>query len=100
MAATDSGEKTKAAAGRMFVYVSNAEDGNIATYRMERETGVLQPGPRVSVAPMVMPMTVSHDRRFLFVAVRSKPFSVVTLSIDSPTGALAPLACSRAPPRP
>jgi 6-phosphogluconolactonase len=94
MATRDNG---KAAAAHAFVYVSNAEDGDISTYRMQRETGTLQPGPRVPVAPMVMPMTVSRDRRFLFVAARSNPFSVVTLSIDPQTGALAPLASSPLP---
>jgi hypothetical protein len=27
-----------------FVYVSNAEDGDIATYRMQPDSGELQPG--------------------------------------------------------
>src|SRR5215471_11026060 len=98
MAAADSsGNNATLAAARTFVYVSNAEDGDISTYRMQPETGALQPGPRVAVAPMVMPMTVSHDRRFLFVAARSKPFSVVTLSIDAETGALSPFTSSPLP---
>jgi 6-phosphogluconolactonase len=41
---------------------------------------------------MVMPMSVSPDKRFLYAAVRSKPFTVVTYSIDSKTGALKQLA--------
>ena len=87
----------KPAAAGTFVYVSNAEDGAIATYRMQPETGALQPGPRVDVAPMVMPMVVSADRRYLFAAVRSKPLSVVTLSIDPRTGALMPVSTSPLP---
>ena len=44
-----------------------------------------------------MPMSVSPDKRFLFAAVRSKPFTVITYSIDPRTGTLkqsstAPLA--------
>ena len=97
MAATDSGRKEAPGATRTYVYVSNAEDGDISTYRMQPETGTLQAGPRVPVAPMVMPMAVSHDRRFLFVAARSKPFSIVTLSIDAETGALVPFASSPLP---
>src|SRR4051812_45455724 len=64
-----------------FVYVSNAEDGDISTYTM-RADGARQPGPRVKAGSTVMPMTVSPDRRFLFAAVRSKPFSVHTFAID------------------
>ena len=39
-----------------------------------------------------MPMSVSPDKRFLYAAVRSKPFTVVTYSIDSKSGALKQLA--------
>jgi 6-phosphogluconolactonase len=70
-----------------FVYVSNAEDGDIGMYSMQPD-GALQPGARVKAEKVVMPMTVSPDRRFLYAAVRSKPFSVYTYSIDSGTGAL------------
>ena len=84
------------AAASTFVYVSNAEDGDISIYRMQ-PTGVLQLGPRVPVAPTVMPMAVSPDRRFLFVAVRSRPFLLVTLSIDPRSGTLAPLSSSPLP---
>ena len=79
-----------------FVYVSNAEDGDISIYRMH-PTGELQLGPRVPVAPAVMPMAVSQDRRFLFVSVRSKPFLVVTLAIDPQSRAIAPLSSSPLP---
>ena len=78
-----------------YVYVSNAEDGDIATYRMQADSGELQPGPRVKAANVVMPMTASPDRRFLYAAVRSKPYSVIAYSIDPGSGALlstSPLA--------
>src|ERR1700755_3539158 len=39
-----------------------------------------------------MPMAVSPDRRFLYAAARSKPFTVHVYSIDRGTGALAPLS--------
>ena len=35
-----------------------------------------------------MPMSVSPDKRFLYAAVRSKPFTVITYAIDRETGAL------------
>jgi 6-phosphogluconolactonase len=73
-----------------FVYVSNAEDGDIGMYTL-RPDGSLQPGQRFKAEKMVMPMTVSPDKRFLVAAVRSKPFSAYTYSIDRGTGALKPV---------
>ena len=70
-----------------FVYVSNAEDGDIGIYTLQSD-GSLQPGPRVKAEKVVMPMSVSPDKRFLVAAVRSKPFSAYTYGIDRGTGAL------------
>jgi 6-phosphogluconolactonase len=80
-----------AAQAATFVYVSNAEDGNIGMYTLQPD-GTLEPGPRVDAGKPVMPMSVSPDKRFLFAAVRSKPFTVVTYSIDPKTGALKQLS--------
>ena len=74
-----------------FVYVSNAEDGDIGMYRL-LDSGELQPGARTKAASVVMPMAVSPDRRLLYAASRSKPFTVHTYAIDSGTGALKPLS--------
>ena len=71
-----------------FVYVSNAEDGDIGMYTLQAD-GSLQPGPRVTAAKIVMPMAVSPDKRFLIAAVRSKPYEAYTYSIDKNTGALS-----------
>ena len=76
-----------------FVYVSNADDGDIGTYSMQPD-GTLQPGARVKAAGVVMPMAVSPDRRFLYAAARSKPFSVYAYAINPGTGALTHLATS------
>jgi 6-phosphogluconolactonase len=76
-----------------FVYVSNAEDGDISTYSMKPD-GELQPGARAKAASVVMPMTVSPDRRFLYAASRSKPYSVHAYAIDPATGALKLLSTS------
>ena len=70
-----------------FVYVSNAEDGDIGIYTLQAD-GSLQAGPRVKAEKLVMPMTVSPDKRFLIAAVRTKPFSAYTYGIDRATGAL------------
>lgn len=70
-----------------FVYVSNADDGNIGTYTLQAD-GTLKPGDRVEAAKVVMPMAVSPDKRFLIAAVRSKPYEAYTYAIDKKTGAL------------
>src|SRR5438552_17372214 len=64
-----------------FVYVSNAEDGEIGMYTLQSD-GSLQPGPRVKAEKVVMPMTVSTDKRILIAAVRSKPYTASTYSIE------------------
>jgi 6-phosphogluconolactonase len=79
-----------------FVYVSNAEDGDIGSYSM-KPGGELQAGARTPAAKLVMPMAVSPDKRFLYAASRSKPYSVHTYAIDSDTGALKSLSVSPLP---
>jgi 6-phosphogluconolactonase len=71
-----------------YVYVSNAEDGDIGVYALLPD-GTLRPGAKVEAGKPVMPMSVSPDRRFLFAAVRSKPFTVITYAIDPTSGALS-----------
>jgi len=71
-----------------FVYVSNAEDGNIGAYTLQQD-GTLVPGARVDAGKVVMPMAVSPDKRFLYAAVRSRPYAVLTYAIDRKTGELA-----------
>jgi 6-phosphogluconolactonase len=80
-----------AAHGATYVYVSNAEDGNIGMYTLQSD-GTLHPGAKFEAGTPVMPMSVSPDKRFLFAAVRSKPFRVVTYSIDKQSGALKEIA--------
>jgi 6-phosphogluconolactonase len=84
---------TTSALAATFVYVSNAADGDIGTYRLT-DSGELRAGARVKAAEVVMPMTVSPDRRFLYAASRSKPYSVHVYAIDSGTGALTHLSTS------
>ena len=78
------------------VYVSNAEDGDISVYGLG-PSGELRPSSRVPLGGPVMPLAISPDRRFLYAAVRSKPFSVHAFAIEPGNGALkalgkAPLA--------
>jgi len=70
-----------------FVYVSNADEGDIGLYLMQPD-GSLLPGARYKAEKLVMPMAVSRDKRFLVAAVRSKPYLAYTYSIHRSTGAL------------
>src|SRR5919202_3168170 len=78
------------ALGATFVYVSNADDGDIGTYTLQPD-GALQPGARVKAEKLVMPMAVSPDKRFLIAAVRSKPYRALSYGIDPKSGALEPV---------
>jgi 6-phosphogluconolactonase len=71
-----------------YVYVSNAEDGNIGMYTLAAD-GTLKPGAKFDAGGKpVMPMSVSPNKKYLYAAVRSKPFTVVTYTIDPKSGAL------------
>ena len=83
----------KSATAATYVYVSNADDGDISTYRLD-DSGELRPGARVRVAKGVMPMAVSPDRRFLYAVSRSLPCAIHVLAIDPRTGALTPVSTS------
>ena len=76
-----------------FVYVSNAEDGEISGYAVQ-PSGALTALPRVKVAKGVMPMAVSPDQRFLYVVSRPLPYAIHVLAIDGHTGALTPVSTS------
>jgi 6-phosphogluconolactonase len=77
----------------IYVYVSNADDGDVGIYALQPE-GTLQPRGRARAGIRVGPMAVSPDRRFLYAGVRSKPYSVHTFAIDPGTGALRPVSVS------
>ena len=70
-----------------FVYVSNPEDGDISQFTLQAD-GSLKGGARFKAEKIVMPMSVSPDKRFLAAAVRSTPFKVY-----SSAPRLSPRAC-------
>ncbi len=89
------------ASAATWVYVSNADSQEISVLELDRAQGMLKPVESVNVGGMVMPMAVSPDKRFLYAALRSQPFRVVSFSIDGASGRLkklgeAPLADSMA----
>ena len=84
-------------AAKTFVYVSNAQDGNIDAYTMDTSTGALTPIGKAEASKLVMPMTVSPDEKHLYAVVRSPPPRVLTYAIDSATGALTQKASAPLP---
>jgi len=85
------------ASAKTFVYVSNAQDGNIDAYVMDKASGALTPIGKAEAAKLVMPMAVSPDRKLLYAVARSQPFSVFTYAIDAGTGALTKKATAPLP---
>jgi len=79
---------TTMAVAKTFVYVSNAQDGNIDSYLMDTSTGALTPIGKADAAKSVMPMTVSPNNKYLYAVVRSAPFRVLTYAIDPTNGVL------------
>jgi 6-phosphogluconolactonase len=82
--------------GATYVYVSNAEDGEVSSYVLD-PSGALAPMARLKVTKGVMPMAVSPDRQFLYVVSRPLPYAIHVLAIDRNSGALTPLSTSPLP---
>jgi 6-phosphogluconolactonase len=72
-----------------YVYVSNAEDGDIGMYAL-RADGALEPGPRFRAEKSVMPMAVSPDKNHLVAALRS-PYRAWSYRIERASGVLHPV---------
>jgi 6-phosphogluconolactonase len=88
---------TSMSAAKTFVYVSNAQDGNIDAYTMDTGTGALTPVGKTEAAKLVMPMTVSPGKKYLYAVIRSQPTRVLTYAIDPATGALSQKASAPLP---
>ena len=80
-----------------FVYVSNAGDGTISSYRIDAASRSLQPLATTPAGKLVMPLALSPDGRHLYASVRSQPYSVVSYRIDAKSGALDHLATAGLP---
>jgi len=80
-----------AATAATRVYVTNADSQDISILDLDRATGALRPLETVPVGGMAMPMVVSPDKRFLYVALRSQPYRVVSFAIDGAAGKLRKL---------
>lgn len=75
-----------------FLYVGNAESQDITIFELKSNgevvpvASVAVPGPAKPGA--TVPMAVSPNKRFLYVALRNEPFSVATFAIDAKNGKL------------
>jgi len=81
----------------VFVYISNAESREIGVYGLESANGDLIHIESVPVSGNVFPLAVSPDRRFLYAALRTEPFTVVSFAIDASTGRLTQLGSAPLP---
>jgi 6-phosphogluconolactonase len=88
---------TSMSAAKTFVYVSNAQEGNIDAYIMDTGSGALTPIGKTEAAKLVMPMTVSPSKKYLYAVIRSQPTRVLTYAIDPATGALTQKASAPLP---
>ncbi|MDB5863673.1 MAG: 6-phosphogluconolactonase [Betaproteobacteria bacterium] len=80
----------------LYVYVSQQDARQISVFRMS-SSGELNKVQDVSVTGKAMPMAVSPDRRFLFVALRTEPYSIASFAIDGANGMLTHLGNAPAP---
>jgi 6-phosphogluconolactonase len=80
----------------LYVYVSQQGARQISVYRMS-PAGELSKVQDASVTGKAMPMAVSPDRRFLYVALRTEPYSIASFAIDGANGTLTHLGNAPAP---
>ena len=79
------------ASNRIFAYVSHAGGREIVVLRLDQQNGDLATVQRVGVTGKAMPLAVSPDRRFLYAALRSRPYSIASFAIDPVHGTLTHL---------
>jgi 6-phosphogluconolactonase len=78
-------------------YVANADSKDISVLKLDRDKGTVEVTQTLQVGGTVMPMAISPDKRFLYAALRSEPYSVATFSIDPQNGALARIGTAPLP---
>ncbi|MBJ7554974.1 lactonase family protein [Marinomonas spartinae] len=80
-----------------YVYVSNAKDGTVSRYSLDKTSLTMVPLGETPAGPNVMPLTVSPDKTYLYAAIRSEPYRVVSYRIDPESGALTEEAVAPLP---
>lgn len=76
---------------KTLVYVSHAESGDLRVFGLDAVAGVLTPLQQLDVGGMLMPLAITPDHRFLYVARRSAPLAAVAFAIDPASGLLTRL---------
>lgn len=76
---------------KTIVYVSNADSGTISVLLLDENSGQLSTQQTIATDGMVMPMSVSPDRRFLYAARRVEPLAALAFGIDARSGQLTRL---------
>ncbi|MES2843106.1 MAG: beta-propeller fold lactonase family protein [Pseudomonadota bacterium] len=80
-----------------IAYVANADSREISVLAIDRAQGTLRTLQTLAVGGTVMPLALSPDRRVLYAALRSEPFTVAAFSIDPANGQLSPLGSAPLP---
>jgi 6-phosphogluconolactonase len=74
---------------KTIFYVSNAISQTVHMGELDLATGDLIVKQTVHVGGAAMPMSITADHRYLFVALRSQPFTVVSFAVDPCSGSLS-----------
>lgn len=84
-------------ASRTYVYVSNADSQDISVFKLDERRGKLTPIQTLAVGGTAMPIARSPNRPHLYVALRSKPYRVVTLFTNPLNGKLVLIGTAALP---
>lgn len=79
------------------LYVSNADSRDIHVLRLDRARGTLERVQVVDTGGTVMPLALGPDKRFLYAALRSDPFTVASFAIDPKSGSLTSIGTAPLP---
>jgi len=71
-----------------FVYVSNSDSGKISHYALNEKNGKLQLINEIFAGKKAMPTAISPDKKYLYSAIRQKPYNITAWKIDPKTGDL------------
>ena len=82
---------------RVRAYVACADSREILVLQLDDSNGDIALIQKMPAGGIVMPLAVSHDRRHLFAALRSQPYSVASFTIDPLSGHLRSLGSGPLP---